>query len=276
MFFYIKEEHILERVPGVYITKKKNGDIYYRASITHKCKHISLGSYSASDLAGRAYDTAVEILRENCYKIDDYKNSYALSFDKWVVLINLRDNGIYFKNPIYLKKNYFIYYYNKKILFKFDVDDLFYYAEHKIMRRGGHLFVSDYGMQVNILSRYGIKNFAVPGRDYRFVNGDSSDYRYGNIKIINPYYGVSKSFENGLPRYTAKIHINGDYIIGKYSSEQEAAIAYNKAVNLLKNKGFTKDYPVNYIDGLDEVKYALIYNKVRISRKLRDYTISPA
>ncbi len=266
----------MERVPGVYITKKKNGDIYYRASITHKCKHISLGSYSASDLAGRAYDTAVEILRENCYKIDDYKSSYALSFDKWVVLINLRDNGIYFKNPIYLKKNYFIYYYNKKILFKFDVDDLFYYAEHKIMRRGGHLFVSDYGMQVNILSRYGIKNFAVPGRDYRFVNGDSSDYRYGNIKIINPYYGVSKSFERGLPRYTAKIHINGDYIIGKYSSEQEAAIAYNKAVNLLKNKGFTKDYPVNYIDGLDEVKYALIYNKVRISRKLRDYTIFPA
>lgn len=266
----------MERVPGVYITKKKNGDVYYRASITHKCKHISLGSYSTLELAGRAYDTAVDILRENCYKIEDYKSIYALSFEKWVVLINLRDNGIYFKNPIYLKKNYFLYYYNRKVLFKFDVDDLFYYAEHKIMRRGGHLFVSDYGMQVNILSRYGIKNFAVPGRDYRFVNGDPSDYRYGNIEIINPYYGVSKLFVKGFPIYTAKIHINGDYIIGKYSSEKEAAIAYNKVVNLLKNKGSMKDYPVNFIDGLDEIEYALIYNKVRISKKIKDYTIFPA
>jgi len=266
----------LERVPGVYITKKKNGEVYYRASITHKCKHISLGSYSTSVLAGQAFNTAAQILRENYYSIEEYDKRFSLTFDKWVVLINLRDNDIYFKNPIYLKKNYFLYYYSKKLFFKFDVDDLFYYAEHKIMQRGGHLFVSDYGMQVNILSRYGIKNFAVPGRDYRFVNGDPSDYRYGNIEIINPYYGVTKSFVKGLPLYTAKIHINGNYIIGKYSSELEAAIAYNKAVNLMKNKGLKKDYPVNYIDDLDEIEYALIYNKVRISKRLRNYTIFPA
>ncbi len=266
----------MKRVPGVYITKKKDGDVYYRASITHKCKHISLGSYSTESLAGQAYDTAVAILRENCYKIENYKNSYTLSFDKWVVLINLRDNGIYFKNPIYLKKNYFLYYFSQKLFFKFDVDDLFYYAEHKIMKRGGHLFVSDYGMQVNILSRYGIKNFAVPGRDYRFVNGDTTDYRYGNIEIVNPYYGVTKSFAKGLPIYTAKLHINGDYIIGRYSSETEAAIAYNKAVHIMKNKGFAKDYPLNYIEGLDEIEYALLYTKVRISKKIREYTIFPA
>ncbi len=144
------------------------------------------------------------------------------------------------------------------------------------MKRGRHLFVSDYGMQVNILSRYGIKNFAVPGRDYRFVNGDTTDYRYGNIEIVNPYYGVTKSFAKGLPVYTAKLHINGDYIIGRYSSEIEAAIAYNKAVHIMKNKGFVKDYPLNYIEGLDEIEYALLYNKVRISKKIREYTIFPA
>lgn len=37
------------------------------------------------------------------------------------------------------------------------------------MRRGGHLFVADYGMQVNILNRYGIKNYAVKDKDYIFV-----------------------------------------------------------------------------------------------------------
>ena len=55
------------------------------------------------------------------------------------------------------------------------------------MRRGGHLFVADYGMQVNIASRYGIKNFAVENRDYRFVNGNDHDFRYANIEILNTY-----------------------------------------------------------------------------------------
>ena len=44
----------------------------------------------------------------------------------------------------------------------------------------------------------------------------------------------------------------------------------------MKSKGFTKDYPLNYIDGLDEIDYALLYNKVRISKKIREYTIFPA
>ena len=34
-----------------------------------------------------------------------------------------------------------IYYYSKSCHFKFDVDDLFYYSNHKIMKRGSHLFV---------------------------------------------------------------------------------------------------------------------------------------
>ena len=62
--------------------------------------------------------------------------------------INVRDNGIYIKNPIYLKKGFFLYYLTEEEILKFDVDDLFYYSEHKIMRRGNHFFVSDFGMQV--------------------------------------------------------------------------------------------------------------------------------
>lgn len=260
-------------LPGVYEAIKKDGTLYYRTSITYRNKHISLGSYTTEDMANHVYLMATDILRHNKYGMDDYKLSYGLSYDKWVVLINFRDNGMYFKNPVYLKSKFFIYYYNKKILLKFDIDDLFYYAHHKIMKRGGHLFVSDYGMQVNILSRYGIKNYAVLGRDYRFVNGDETDYRYGNIEIINRYHGVIKDIIKGLPTFTTKIHIHGDFIVGRYKSEIEAAIAYNKAATLLKSKGVHKEFPENYISEIDEIEYARIYHMVRISKKIRDYNV---
>lgn len=261
----------MSQLPGVYRATKKNGEVYYRTSITYKCKHISLGSCNTASAASKSYETAVELLHSNHYHIEDYEPAYYLPFDKWVILINLRENGIYFRNPIYLRNKYFLYYINKKINFKFDVDDLFYYAHHKIMKRGGYLYVSDYGMQTNILSRYGIKNFAVPGRDFRFVNADDTDYRYGNIEIINRYYGVTKTITKGKSIYTAKIHINGDFIIGRYSTEIEAAIAYNKAARMLKEKGIKINYPENYINDLGEIEYARIYHMIRVSKKIRSY-----
>ena len=51
---------------------------------------------------------------------------------------------------------------------KFDIDDLFYYSSHKILKRQGHLYVNDYGMQITILNRYGIKNYGV--REYWIVD----------------------------------------------------------------------------------------------------------
>ena len=34
---------------GVYTAYKKDGTVYYRSSITHKNKHISLGSFSSEN-----------------------------------------------------------------------------------------------------------------------------------------------------------------------------------------------------------------------------------
>ena len=140
------------------------------------------------------------------------------------------------------------------------------------MRRGGHLFVADYGMQVNILSRYGIKDYAVCGRDYYFANGDSQDFRYGNIIIVNPYHGVSHFIKNGRDNYKVKIHINGDYVVGTYKSQDEAAVAYNKAVDILRSKGINKNFPENYPENLSAISYASIYNAVKISAKIRNLT----
>jgi hypothetical protein len=262
-------------LPGVYTAVKKNGDIYYRASITYKGKHISLGSFTDEENANKAYQLAGEVLLATSEsKIDNYPSHCILPFDKWVILNNFRDHNIYFKNPIYLYKRYFVYHIDHNTALKFDVDDLFYYAHRKILKRGGHLFVSDYGMQVSILSRYGIKNYAVSGRDYIFLNGDETDYRYGNIEIINRYHGVTKLFKKNRAVYLAKIHINGDYLIGRYPSDVEAAIAYNKAALVLKTAGLKKRFPENYIDGIDEISYASIYQRIRISKRFLSYVES--
>jgi hypothetical protein len=268
----LKRGGVKSMLPGVYSSIKKNGDLYYRASITYKGKHISLGSYQSEKDAFQAYMLSEELLSGHLsWSIEEYPNACPLPFHKWVLLVNYRDNQIYFKNPIYLKKRYFYYYIDPDYRLKFDVDDLFYYAHHKILKRGGHLFVSDYGMQVNIMSRYGIKNYAVLGKDYVFSNGDDHDYSYHNIEIINRFHGVAKVLRKGQPKYLAKIHINGDYLIGCYSTETDAAIAYNKAANLLKSSGLIKNFPQNFIDGINEITYASIYQRLRISKKLLAY-----
>ena len=139
------------------------------------------------------------------------------------------------------------------------------------MRRQGHLFVSDYGMQISILSRYGIKNHAVVGRDYYFANEDSFDLRYSNIVIINPYYGVTKITSKGIDCFKVQIHINGNYTVGTYHKEEKAAIAYNKAVDLAKQHGISKNFQTNYLEGYSPREYADIYSQIKLSKKYLHY-----
>lgn len=265
-------------LPGVFIAYKKNKTAYFRASITYRNKHISLGSYDLEITAHQAYLQALDILSNTSVTLANLDTDPGpLLFEKKVTLLNFRDNHIYFKNPIYLKQNYFLYYISPHDELKFDADDLFYYSSHKIMRRKGHLFVSDYGMQVNILSRYGIRNFAVAGRDYRFVNGDPSDFRYSNLEIINPYYGVTRIIRQNTVLFKAQIHIIGSHVIGIYSTQEEAAVAYNKAVDTARHYGIQKNYFTNYIQELSAQEYAKLYARLSISSKLITYlkTLAP-
>lgn len=260
-------------LPGTFRAQKKDGTAYYRSSVTYKNKHISLGSFPTENEASAAYLDALDIVdAQKGHTIDNYHtHPHVLTFDKYVILINFRDNGIYIKTPIYMMKHYFIYFLSENEALKFDVDDLFYYSNHSIMKRQGYLFVADYGMQVNILSRYGIRSHSVKGRDYEFINGDDHDYRYNNIRVINRYYGVEAVKKNGRISYRSRIHINGNYIIGRYSSENEAAIAYNKAVAMLRSRGCTTAYPENYIEGISAIEYAKLYNSVKLSKRFREY-----
>lgn len=250
--------------PGVYTATKKDGTIYYRSSFTYKNKHISLGSFKSPEDAHRAYLSANLLVTSNM-GIDDYSSLDIIPFDKWVVIVNFRDNDIYFPNPIYIRKKYFSYFLNQTDELKFSIDDLFYYSSHKIMRRGGHFFVADYGMQVSIAARYGIKPYAVKDRDYIHKNGDPLDYRYENIEIMNVYHGVKYTTYYRKWKYKASIHINGNYTIGYYNTALEAAIAYNKAIDILHDNGNDKAFLVNYIDSIPASMYAQIYSEINIS-----------
>ena len=256
---------------GVYQAAKKNGTVYYRDSITYRRKHISLGGFDTMSQANAAYLEADRLLNREPLGINQYQETSPLPFEKWVIIINFRDNGIYLGTPIYARPKFFYYYLSPTDVLKFDIDDLFYYSSRKIMKRDGHLFVADYGMQVNILNRYGIRNFAVAGKDYLFLKDDDSDFRHENLAIINRYQGVSQVTYKGKRKYRARINVPGYYIVGYYPSEIDAAIAYNKAIDVLKKNGVQKNYTPNYIDGLSPSAYADIYSHLKISDKILKY-----
>lgn len=260
-----------QQFPGVYTAKRKDGSVYWRASLTYRNKHISLGSFDNAEAAHQAYLLAGSLLGNSSFSLNHYQTDSPLSFDKWVSLLNYRDNGIYFATPIYIRPKFFYYYFTPSEFFIFDTEDLFYYSSRKISRRGGHYFVADYGMQVNIMSRYGIKNYAVEGRDYRFINGNNQDLRYENIEIINRYNGVNAIEDKGKIRYQVKIHVKGNINVGTYDTEMEAAVAYNKAVDLLKKAGVDKAYIPNYMEGMSPAAYADLYSSIKVSSGVRHY-----
>lgn len=260
-----------QRCEGVFPAFRKNGEPYFRASLTYRRKHISLGSFSTPEDAHAAYLEGRRILADTACTPETYVEESVLPFEKWVCLANFRDNHLYIGNPIYMGKRMFYYYLSPSRVLKFDPDDLFYYSSHKIMYRGNHYFVADYGLQVSIVSRYGIKPYSKEGRDYRFINGDSGDFRRENLEILNVYHGVTPGQKNGQHFYTVRIHIRGNYIVGRYDDEITAAIAYNKAIDVLRKNGVSKKFLPNYIEDLSPSKYAEIYSSLQISQKILDY-----
>ena len=115
--------------------------------------------------------------------------------------------------------------------------------------------------------------YAVAGKDYQFANQDEYDLRYENIININPFHGVRCRNKSGMISYDVYIHIRGDYHIGKYATLQEAAIAYNKAADLARQHGISKNFPSNFLAELSSEKYARAYEQVTISAKYINYLL---
>ena len=74
--------------------------------------------------------------------------------------------------------------------------------------------------------------------------------------------------EKGFLKYKAVIHIKSNYVVGKYNTEAEAAIAYNKAADILIKNGVKKNFQQNYVEDLSPSQYADIYMKLEIAPKI--------
>ena len=84
---------------------------------------------------------------------------------------------------------------------------------------------------------------------------------------------------NGIPGTTGqqvstadRIHVNGNFLIGTYDTMEEAAIAYNKAIDILKRNGSKKQYTQNYVETVSAGMYADIYTRLPISQKIYSLT----
>ena len=82
------------------------------------------------------------------------------------------------------------------------------------MRRNEHYFVADYGMQVTILNRYGIRNYGVLGKDYN-LRGYSQNTKYEQQLVIE-VKGVG-SFFCGY----ALVYNGGTFKVCKWDADSE-------------------------------------------------------
>jgi hypothetical protein len=71
--------------------------------------------------------------------------------------------------------------------------------------------------------------------------------------------------------YKAQIHLKGNYTIGYYKTPLEAAIAYNKAVDMVKRQGCQKNFIQNEPEDVSPSGYADIYSKLKVSEKIKNY-----
>lgn len=251
---------------GIYIAYDSKNKPYYRVAVTLNGHHVSLGNFTKEKDAVKCYEEYSYIMSDKSLGPFFHRDDMKLSFEKFISLINFRDNHIYISNPIYLKNNYFLYYLNKDQVLKFDKDDLFFYGNHRICKRGNRLFYNDFGIQITLKEKYGIPVYGIINKDYRFINDNPYDFRYSNIEIINKYHGVEKCSKDGRTFYKTKIHLKGYITVGTYQSELEACIAYNKAIDVL-NKNYNINYKPNDPD-IPPKQYADIYSAVKISSKL--------
>ena len=238
----------------------------YKIYFVYEGQKIYLGVYASRKEGQRILDEAEKIMHlpAGIPSFDDY----TLNYKKVVCLCNLRDNKKYIKNPIYIYSKHFHYYLSQDCILIFDLKELFYFSTYKIHKRGSYLYTQDSVSQKSILSRFGILNHSVAGKDYIFKNNNPYDFRHENLEIINTYKGVTKKQRADKISYAASIFLDKNIIIGHYSSELEAAIAYNKAVDLLQEVYPQKQFVSNYIPFLTHEEYDEIYENLVVSPRL--------
>ena len=240
----------------------------YRVYYLYKTKKIYIGLYNTYEEALWAYEF-VEKLFTSDLSLNEYSNSCPIPFEKFVACINFRVTHMYFKTPIYVYTDHFKYYLTPDLWLTFDLKDLLYFSTKRIHKRGDYLYTYIGDHQENILKRFGFNRPMTYLKDYTFLNGNRYDFRRKNIQVINHYYGVSLETKYNKPTYVTRITLNkGTLVVGHYTSDMLAAIAYNKAVDLVTASLKEHNYPKNTFPFLTRQEYENLYLSLPISKRL--------
>lgn len=250
-----------------YIYTKQSGDtVKYRVYYMYQSKKIYIGIYETSEKAQEVY-AWVDTKMSSGFSLEDYLGS-PIAFDKFITLLNFKNNGAYFSVPIYIFPDHFKYYLSEDFYMIFSLKDLFFISNYKIHKRGQYLYINIGTRQENLLKRFGISNHATYGVDYLMHNGNRYDLRRENIHILNHYKGVQYEDKYHTKTYVARIRTTQYLVIGHYDSELLAAIAYNKAVDYLEKSSSSCSYEKNEFPFLTRQEYQSLYDKVEVSKRL--------
>ena len=239
----------------------------YRAYYLYKSKKIYIGLYNNYEEALLSYNFIDELFRSSL-SIDAFKETLPISFEKFIRCLNFRDSNIYIKTPIYIYKDHFKYYFSPDFYLIFDLRDLVYFSTNKIHKRGEYLYTYIGDHQESILKHFGFTKKMTYQTDYQFVNGNRYDFRRTNMKVTNHYTGVFYEMKYNKPTFVTRIFTDKYLVVGHYETEIQAAIAYNKAIDLLSNKPFAHKYHKNTIPFLTHLEYEQIYENIPISKRL--------
>lgn len=258
-------------MPYIYAVSNKTPPQYRLYYPYHKHK-IYIGLYDLEETALAALSLIESIMAQDAvpFSLQNPKspNESLLPSKKYISLLNLRDNGILIHNPIYIYKDYFKYYLSQSTVLTFDMRDLLFFSTNKIYQRGNYFYTKNTFMQTNLLSRYGIAPHSKLGVHYHFKNNNPYDLRRENLEITSHYKGVITTTRQGNTIYITKIFNQKTIVVGHYKTENDAAIAYNKACDILQGTGVMREYARNELPFLTHTEYLEIYNSILISPRL--------
>ena len=107
-------------------TKQSGNQTKYRVYYMYQSKKIYIGLYETYAEAEKAYQY-VATLMTGSVSFTAYTPEF-LTFDKFVTLLNARDNHTYFHTPIYIEEATFKYFLSPERYLLFDLRDLLYLA----------------------------------------------------------------------------------------------------------------------------------------------------
>ncbi|MGL4798730.1 MAG: hypothetical protein ACRCWY_04925 [Cellulosilyticaceae bacterium] len=250
-----------------YIYPKQSGTLLkYRVYYMYQSKKIYIGLYETEKDAQDAY-ALVDTLMQGNFSLDDYPHSPLLSYQKFISLANFKNNGKYFNTPIYIEPPHFKYFLDEQLYLLFDMRDLLFIANYRIHLKGNYLYLTIGIRQENLLKRFGIPNHATYGTDYICLNGNRYDLRRSNLSILNHYHGVQVEQRYNVTTYVTRIFLKTYLVVGHYETEMLAAIAYNKAVDLVASTS-SSTYEKNEFPFLTRHEYTQLYEKLRVSKRL--------